>query len=341
MKAIESVQELERRLAAPSVRDLDSIRQIEGDVIVLGAGGKIGPSLASRIKRAMEESGVRARVLAVSRFSSAGVIRELNRGGIETITCDLLNPGEVGKLPLCPNVFFLSGRKFGSTDRPDLTWATNTMIPAYIAFHYRASRIVVFSTGNVYPPVKPDSGGSVESDAPAPVGEYAQACLGRERLFEYHSKRYGTPCLLYRLNYAVDLRYGVLVDIARKVYAGAQVDLTVPAFNVIWQGDVNSYALRCFEHCMSPPFVLNVTGPEIVSVRRAAEYFAREFQREPLFCGEESDRALLSNASLCHSLLGYPEVSVEELMEWVAQWVAHGGESLGKPTQFEVVDGRF
>lgn len=341
MKFIESVEELERRLATPSVRDLDSIRRIEGDIIILGAGGKMGPSLARRIQKAAQEAKASLRVLAVSRFSSADRTRELNRDGIETIACDLLNRDEVAKLPLCANVLFLSGRKFGSTDRPDLTWATNTIIPAHVAFHFRASRIVVFSTGNVYPPVKLNSGGSLESDAPGPVGEYAQSCLGRERVFEYHSQRYGTPCLLFRLNYAVDLRYGVLVDIARKVYAGESVDLTVPAFNVIWQGDANSYALRCLEHCASPARALNITGPETVSVRRAAEYFAREFQREPIFRGEESERALLSNASLCHSLLGYPDVSLGELMHGVAHWVACGGESLNKATMFEVADGRF
>jgi nucleoside-diphosphate-sugar epimerase len=341
MKLIDSVQELEMRLATPNARDLDSIRRIQGDIIILGAGGKMGPSLARRIKQAILESGVPARVLAVSRFSSLALVQELNRDGIETIVCDLLNRDEVATLPLCPNVLFLSGRKFGSTDRPELTWATNTIIPAHVAFHYRSSRIVAFSTGNVYPLVKLNSGGSVETDALNPVGEYAQSCLGRERVFEYRSKEYGTPCLLFRLNYAVDLRYGVLVDIARKVYAGEPIDLTIPAFNAIWQGDANSYALRCLEHCATPPRAMNITGPELISVRRAAEFFAREFQREARFCGEESDRAWLSNASLCHSLLGYPEVSLGELVSWVARWVARGGESLNKPTKFEVADGRF
>lgn len=341
MKFIESEQELEQRLATPNPRDLDSIRRIEGDIIILGAGGKMGPSLARRIQRAVQESGAPLRVLAVSRFSSVGVAEELNHDGIETLACDLLNRDEVAKLPLFPNVLFLSGRKFGSTDRPDLTWAANTMIPAHVAFHYRASRIVVFSTGNVYPLVKLNSGGSVETDAPGPIGEYAQSCVGRERVFEYHSREYGTPCLLFRLNYAVDLRYGVLADIARQVYAGQPVDLTVPAFNAVWQGDANSYALRCLEHCASPPRVMNVTGPETISVRHAAEYFARELDREAVFRGEESDRAFFGNASLCHSLLGYPEVSLGELMRWVTHWVKRGGESLNKPTHFAVSDGRY
>jgi len=341
MRFIESVQELEGRLATPTDRDLDSIGRIRGDFIVLGAGGKMGPSLARRIRRAAVAAGVPSRVLAVSRFSSPQVMKGLNREGIETIACDLLNRDQVASLPICPNVLFLSGRKFGSTSRPDLTWVSNIVVPYHVALHFRASRIVVFSTGNVYPWVKVDSGGSLESDTPEPVGEYAQTCLGRERIFEYHSQEHNTPCLLYRLNYAVDLRYGVLVDIARKVYRDEPIDLNVPAFNVIWQGDANSYALRCLEHCASPPRIMNITGRETISVRWAAEYFAREFQREPLLTGKESDRALLSNASACHSLLGNPEVPLEELMQWVTHWVARGGETLNKPTRFEVADGKY
>lgn len=341
MNFIESVESLEEQMSRPSALDRESVRRLEGDFIILGAGGKIGPSLARRIKRAGSAAGVGRRVIAVSRFTSAALIEELNQNGIETIPCDLLDRDAVAKLPICKNVLFLSGRKFGSTDRPDLTWVTNTVIPAHIANHYRNSRIVAFSTGNVYHLVKPSSGGSVESDAPRPVGEYAQSCLGRERVFEYYSRELGTPCLLFRLNYAVDLRYGVLVDIARRVFTGQPVELTVPALNAIWQGDANSYALRCLEHCSSPARVLNVSGPEVISVRRAAESFGDLLHREPVFKGEEGDRALLSNASLCHSLLGHPEVKLEVLMRWVAHWVERGGVSLDKPTNFEVADGRF
>ncbi|MGH9451307.1 MAG: NAD-dependent epimerase/dehydratase family protein [Terriglobia bacterium] len=341
MKLIESVPELERRLTTPSARDVESIRRMDGGIVILGAGGKMGPSLARRVQQAVQESRAQKRVLAVSRFSSAGIAEDLQRDGVETLRCDLLNRNEVAKLPLCPNVLFLSGRKFGSAGRPDLTWAANTMVPAHIAYHYRASRIVVFSTGNVYPLMKLNTGGSCETDTPEPIGEYAQSCVGRERVFEYHSREYGTPCVLFRLNYAVDLRYGILADIARQVHAGEAVDLTVPAFNALWQGDANSYALRCIEHCATPPRVMNVTGPEVVSVRRAAEYFARELQREPLFTGEESDRAFFGNASFCHALLGYPEVSLGELMQWVAHWVKLGGASLNKPTHFAVADGRY
>jgi len=341
MRFIESVEDLEERLATPNSLDCEMVQRLGGDVIILGAGGKMGPSLARRIRRAADAAGMPLRVTAVSRSSSASLVSALNRDGIETIACDLLNRNEIAKLPVCANVLFLSGRKFGSTDRPDLTWATNTVVPTHIASHYRSSRIVAFSTGNVYPLVKLGSGGSVETDAPGPIGEYAQSCLGRERIFEYYSKEYGTPCLVFRLNYAVDLRYGVLVDIARKVFTEQPVSLTVPALNAIWQGDANSYALRCLDLCSSPARALNVTGPEIISVRGAAESFAKMFQREPVFEGEEGDRAFLSNASLCHSLLGLPEVKLEELMRWVAHWVERGGESLDKPAKFEVTDGRY
>jgi len=276
MNFIESVESLEARLATPSVADQDSAQSLEGDVIILGAGGKMGPSLARRIKRASSLAGVRRRIIAVSRFSSPTLMAELNQDGIETVACDLLSQAAVARLPICPNVLLLSGRKFGSTDRPDLTWATNTVIPAHVAYHYRASRIVAFSTGNVYPLVRLNSGGSVENDVLAPVGEYAQSCLGRERIFEYYSHEFGTPCLLFRLNYAVDLRYGALVDIAQKVFTRQVIDLTVPALNAVWQGDANSYAWRCLEYCSSPARLLNVTGPEIISVRRAAEFFARD-----------------------------------------------------------------
>jgi nucleoside-diphosphate-sugar epimerase len=341
MDFIHSLQELEYCLAAPNPRDQDTIRRIAGDIIILGAGGKMGPSLARRINRAAKTIAARLKVIAVSQFSAQGLAAELRRDGIETITCDLSNRGAVAQLPRCPNVLFLAGRKFGSSARPDLTWMTNAILPSYVAEHYRSSSIVVFSTGNVYPLVKLDSGGSMESDPPGPVGEYAQSCLGRERVFEHYSYEYGTRCLFFRLNYAVELRYGIPVDIGRKVYAGEAVDLTVPAFNAIWQGDANSYALRCLELCSSPPRVLNVTGSEIISVRQTAERFGKAFHRTPIFHGEEGKVALLSNASLCHSLLGPPEVPTETIIDWAAHWVGMGGLSLSRPTKFEVIDGRY
>lgn len=341
MLLIETEEQLEDALAAPNAADAEVMRRLSGDVIILGAGGKMGPSLARRVKRATEAAGVKRRVIAVSRFSSPQSRDELESAGVETISCDLLDRAQIAALPDCENVFFLAGRKFGSTERSDLTWAINSYAPGIVAERYRAARIVVFSTGNVYPFVNVASGGSVETDAPMPNGEYANSCLGRERIFEYFSREQGTRCLIFRLNYAVDLRYGVLVDIARKVYESQPVNLSVACFNVIWQGDANSYALRSIELCDAPPRLLNVTGPETVSTRRAAEFFAQRFGREAIFQDAESDVALLNNASLCHKLLGYPETSLGELMERVARWVEIGGASLGKPTKFEVVDGRY
>jgi nucleoside-diphosphate-sugar epimerase len=338
---VENEEQLESLLSTPNAADIDMMRRLSGDLIILGAGGKMGPSLARRIKRASQAAGIERRVIAISRFSSPQARQELAENGVETIACDLFNRDEVDSLPACENVLYLAGRKFGSMDRNDLTWASNTMIPAYAAHRYRDSRIVAFSTGNIYRFVNAASGGSIENDSPDPLGEYAQSCLGRERVFEYFSREYGTQCLIFRLNYAVDLRYGVLVDIARKVHGGKPIDLTVPAFNVIWQGDANSYALRSLELCQSPPRILNVTGPETVSTRRAAEFFAARFEREVVLQGEENDAALLNNASLCHRLLGYPEVTLGELMEMVAHWIEIGGTSLNKPTKFEVIDGRF
>ena len=338
---ISSVRQLEEQLATPSIQDQDVMRRLSGDIAILGAGGKMGPSLARRAKRASQAAGVERRVIAVSRFSNSEVVDELERCGIETLRCDLLNREEVAHLPMFENVLLLSGRKFGSTDRPDLTWATNTIVPANVALHYRDSRIVAFSTGNVYPLVEANASGCTEADEPAPVGEYAQSCLGRERIIEYYSHEYGTHGLIFRLNYAVDLRYGVLVDIAQRVYAGQDVNLTVGWFNAIWQGDANSYALRCLELCGSPPQVLNVTGPEKISVRETAQYYGQLFRGEPIFRGEDSGRALLSDASRCHALLGRPEVDLETLLGWVAHWIEIGGPTLDKPTKFEVADGRF
>jgi nucleoside-diphosphate-sugar epimerase len=341
MEFIETVKQLEERLARPTEADLECVRRLKGDIIILGAGGKMGPSLARRIKRATDQAAVSRRVMAVSRFSSQSLIQELRRDGIETFVCDLMNQSEVDKLPACENALYLSGRKFGSSERPDLTWITNTVAPSFVASRYRSSRLVAFSTGNVYPLVGVKCSGSVETDSAGPIGEYAQSCLGRERVFEFYSHERRTPVLLFRLNYAVDLRYGVLVDIARKVFTGQPIDLTIPAFNAIWQGDANSYALRCLELCSSPARVLNVTGPEIIFVRRVAEYFANLWRRDVAFRGEEGSKALLSDSSLCRSLLGGPEIAVETLMRWVARWVECGGVSLDKPTKFEVADGRF
>jgi len=325
---------LEEALSRPSHADVDFLRRHPGDILILGAGGKIGPSLARLCRRAADAAGTPRRVIAVSRNL---VVEQ----GVETIACDLLDRAAAARLPRCPNVLYLAGRKFGSTGNPELTWAMNAVIPAIVAERFLESRIVVFSTGNVYALRDPADGGSRETDEPAPVGEYAQSCLGRERVFQYFSQQYGLRCLLFRLNYAVDLRYGVLVDIARKVHAEAPVELAVPAFNVIWQRDTNSYALRSLEYCASPPRILNITGPEILTVRRAAEFFAQRWNKPCRFAGDEGRMALLSDASASHALMGLPSVLEPALAEMVAHWVETGGETLGKPTHFEVADGRF
>jgi hypothetical protein len=333
--------QLEELLSRPNPRDVELLRELQGDVAVLGAGGKMGPSLARRIRRAADAAGAATRVVAVSRFSDPALVAALEADGIACVACDLLDPMQVEALPDCANVLYLSGTKFGSSGRPDLTWMQNTVVPAQVMRRYARSRIVAFSTGNVYPLVDTASRGCDEAVPPAPVGEYAQSCLGRERVFEYGAREHGTASLLFRLFYAVDLRYGTLADIARRVWAGQPVDVTVGRVNAIWQGDANSYALRSLALCASPARALNVTGQDVISVRQAAVAFGQRFGREVRFEGSEGGPCLLGDAGLCARLLGPPEVTTSELVEWCAAWVETGGRSLGKPTRFERTDGRF
>jgi nucleoside-diphosphate-sugar epimerase len=337
---VNSDAELDDLLAEPSERDLACVARLRGDILILGASGKMGPSLARRIHRSVRRAGSRARVMAAARFSSAGARAMLDADDITTITCDLLDPPQIAALPRCDHVLFLAGRKFGTSERTDLTWAINTIAPARVAEHFHSSRMVVFSTGNVYPLV-PIDGHATENDPAAPVGEYAQSCLGRERVVEFVSRQTDMPALIFRLNYAVDLRYGTLVDVARRVFAGEPIDLTIGFFNAIWQGDANSYALRSLDLCSTPPAILNVTGPERISVREIAEWFGTVLGRPPRFANSEGPVALLSDSSRCRALLGEPDVPFSVLREWVAHWVRTGGSSLNKPTHFEVLDGRF
>jgi len=338
---IDTETQLEDALAEPSDADLACVARLDGDILILGAGGKMGPSLARRVHRAMVRSGNRHRVVAASRFSSAPARQGLEADGIETAVCDLLEPADIAALPRCPFVLFLAGRKFGTLDRTDITWAINTVVPARVAEHFFESRLVVFSTGNIYHMVDVTGPASTEDDVPAPVGEYAQSCLGRERVVEFVSHERRLRALIYRLNYAVDLRYGTLVDIARRVFAGEPIDLTVGFFNAIWQGDANSYALRSLELCSSPPTILNVTGADRIAVRETAEWFGSAFGVRPVFVNSEGPVALLSDSSRCRARLGEPAVSLDVLRQWVAHWVRAGGSSLNKPTHFEVTDGRF
>ncbi len=338
---IETEDQLEETLSRPAPEDVEAMRGLEGDLILLGAGGKMGPSLARLARRASDAAEVTRRIIAVSRFSEAGLAEALQRDGIQTIACDLVDRDGLERLPEAPNVIFMSGRKFGSTGAEWLTWAMNTLAPALAAERFRRSRIVAFSSGNVYPLTTPASGGPTENHATGPIGEYAQSALGRERMFQYFSERYGTPVALLRLNYAIDLRYGVLRDIAEKVFHRRPVDLAMGHVNVIWQRDANSAALRSLVHATSPPLVLNLTGAEILAVRELARRFGEIFSVEPVFTGVEAETALLSNASRCCRLLGAPRTSIHEMIRLVAHWVQAGGRSLGKPTHFEARDGRF
>jgi nucleoside-diphosphate-sugar epimerase len=338
---IQSEAELEDLLSTPSPEDIALFREVEGDLLIIGVAGKMGPSLARRAARAAQAAGVKRRILGVSRFSSPGVERFLQQAGVETLRADLLESSSVAALPEAPNVIFMAGRKFGSTGAESLIWAMNAYLPALVAERYRHSRIVAFSSGNVYPLVPILSGGATEETAPEPLGEYAQSVLARERLFEHFSRCHDTPATLLRLNYATDLRYGVLLDIGSKVFDGRSVDVTMGAVNVIWQGDANSVALRSLAHCQSPPLTLNLTGPETLSIRAVAKRFGESFGKEPILEGPEASTALLSNAARCHRLFGFPSVTADQMIAWTAHWIKRGGTTLNKPTHFETRNGRF
>ncbi len=330
--------ELEEFLATPSEEDRAALRSLDGDLLLLGAGGKMGPSLARRARRAAPPS---MRVIAVSRYSDGAVRDALAAEGVITLSVDLLAPNGVDRLPDARNVLYLAARKFGTGSDGAATWATNAYLPGAVAQRYANSRIVSWSTGNVYPFFPASSQGPDESVPLAPVGEYGQSALARERVFEYFAHRNSTPLALLRLNYAIDVRYGVLVDLARKVKDGAPIDLTMGHFNCIWQGDANSICLRALAHCAVPPFVINVTGTVTHSVREAAVALGKRLGVEPQFTGVEAADALLSNAARLRELFGPPSVSFDQMLDAVADWTARDGRLYGKPTHFEVRDGRF
>jgi len=332
--------ELEDALSEPTPQVIETLSRHGGDIVFLGAAGKMGPSLARMAKRASDAAGVKRRVFAVSRFSSGGE-EAFTAHGMYAIRCDLLNESEVARLPDAPNVVYMPGRKFGSTGDESTTWAINCYLPSLVCKKYAKSRVVAFSTGNVYPFTRPETGGPLETDALNPVGEYGMSALGRERMFGYFSRALGVPVAIIRLNYAVDLRYGVLVDIAQKVKAGESIDLAAGYFNTIWQGDANAMTLRAFDHCETPPRVFNVTVPEVMSVRKIAERFGDLFGVKPRFTGTEADTALISNATAALAALGPLRVPNSQLIEWVADWLTRGGRLLSKPTHFEARDGKF
>lgn len=332
---------LDQKLTAPSLRLIEDMAKIQGDIMILGAGGKMGPTLALLAKKAVMAAGTPKRIIAVSRFSDPFAVKLMNENQIETIAADLLESGILNTLPDAENIIYMAGRKFGTSGREAQTWAMNALLPALVAERFKRSKIVVFSSGNIYPMVSISSGGARETVSPEPVGEYAMSCLARERMFEYGSQAYKTPVFLYRLNYAVDLRYGVLYDIASRLLEGTPINLSTPCFNCIWQGDANEMALRALLHTASPAVKMNITGSETVSVRYAAEKLGKLLSKAPVFEGEEAQIAYLSNSSLAMQVFGNPEVSIDTLIQWQAEWILDGGRSLGKPTHFEERTGKF
>lgn len=325
----------------PSPRLINDIALIEGDILILGAGGKMGPAMARLAKDAINQANIKKKVIAVSRFSDPDAWSNLNSHGITTIKADLLHEDDLKKLPETPNVIYLAGHKFGTTGNESYTWAMNTFLPGMVARKFKQSNIVVFSSGNIYPLSPVTSGGMTEGRPASPVGEYAQSCLGRERIFQHFSRKNNTPILLYRLNYANDVSYGVLLEIAKSVHEEESIDLTMGNVNVIWQGDANEIAIRSLLHCSIPGKILNVTGPETLSVRWVAEEFGKIFNKTPNFTGIEAQNALLSNAAECFGLFGYPRISLKQMMELIGHWVMEGGEIKRKPTHFQERDGKF
>ena len=338
---IESVEQLEELLSRPPGYLVDVFRRTAGDVIVLGVAGKMGITLARMAKRASDAAGTKRRIIGVARFSQPDQQPALEAHGVETIRADLLDETQLENLPDAPNVVYMPAMKFGSTGQEALTWAMNTFLAGTCARRYQRSKIVAFSTGNVYGLSPVVLGGAVETSPLDPRGDYAQSCLGRERMFEHFSRVNNTPTALIRLNYATEMRYGVLVDVARNVFAGEEIDLSMGAFNAIWQGDANAMSLACLDRCATPPFVVNVAGPELLSLRRCAETFAALMNKPLKTRGVEAPDALVSNGQLGHETFGYPRVPVRQLMRWIADWVARGGASLGKPTHFEARDGKY
>lgn len=341
LTSIESERDLEELLSHPTHRLEKLFAKLDGNLLIIGAGGKMGPTLAKMASRAGSKAGSKMRVIGVDIFPDKKTRKDLDRSGIETIQADLLEPGAVDKLPDAANVIYMIGMKFGASGNQPLTWALNAYLPGLVATKYRNSRIVVFSTGNVYPLAPVKSKGPNEKTPPNPVGEYAQSCLARERMFEYHSLKYKTPVCLFRLNYASELRYGVLLDIAQKVWDEVPIDLGMGYFNTIWQADANELALLCLEHCQSPPFVINITGREKLTVRDVAVNFGKIMQKLPVFEGTVADTVLLSDAFQSVITFGKPRMGLQQMIEWIARWVMNDMPTYGKPTKFEVRDGKF
>lgn len=338
---IKSKAELEKQLSKPSERLIGDIAKIKGDIMILGLGGKMGPTLAKLAKNAIDAAGISKKVMGASRFSDEVLFQELTDFGIECIKTDLLNDKSLMELPEAENIIYMAGNKFGTSGNEHFTWAMNAYLPGRVAEKYKNSNIVVFSTGNVYPFMPIDSGGATEAIKPSPIGEYAQSCLGRERVFEHFAIKNGTKMLLFRLNYALDLRYGVLLEVAKLVNDQKPIDLSMGYANVIWQGDANEYAIRSLLHCESPAKKLNVTGPETIAIRWLAEEFGKLMDKTAVFENETAESALLNNSKQAYKLLGLPLVKLEDMIQWTADWIQLGGPQLNKPTHFQERKGDF
>ncbi len=335
------IGELDDSLSLPSELAIEVMGNLSGDLMLLGVGGKMGPTLARMARRASDQAGQTRRIIGVSRFSDSRIRQQLADWGVETIACDLLDESEVDKLPEVPLVVYMTGMKFGASRNPALTWAMNCYAPALVCRKFRHSRIVAFSSGNVYGMVSANSSGSRETDSLEPVGEYSMTVLGRERMFQYFGEQFQIPAALLRLNYATELRYGVLVDIARDVLAGNPIDITLPTVNVIWQGEANAMTLAALAHTDVPAKIINLAGPEILRVREVAERFGQLMNKPVRLKGEEGPIAYLNDGSQGHRVLGSVQVSADQMIRWTADWVLRGGESLNRPTHFQVVSGKF
>lgn len=336
-----TIAELEAFMTKPSKQLLEDIKHMDGDILILGVGGKMGPTLAKLAKRAIDEAGVEKRVIGVSRFSSGNLQKELEGFGIDTIAIDLLDDQALQTLPNVENIIYMAGNKFGTVGNEHFTWAMNTYLPGRLAEKFSTSRIVAFSTGNVYPLTNVLNNDCTEEKGVEPIGEYAQSCLGRERILTYFSRKNQTPMLFFRLNYAIDMRYGVVLEIGKQVLSGKKIDLAMGNVNVIWQGDANEYAIRSLLHCETPPKILNITGPETISIRWLAEEFGKRFGEHPQFENEEQQTALLNNAAKAHQLFGYPKVSIQKMIDMVSIWLMNNGETHDKPTHFQERKGAF
>jgi len=335
-------KELLELMTRPSERLVEDIQKIDGDIMILGCGGKIGPSLAIMAKRAIDQSGIQKKVIGASLFNYEGVAYRMRDAGVEVIETDLFDPEQLAALPDVKNVIYMVGRKFGTHNDPSLTWAINVLLPTKVCERFPKANIVAFSTGNVYSYTDISSGGSNEDDIPVPVGEYGQTSLGRERMFEYYAGVNENKVLLFRLNYAIDLRYGVLFDIAKNIMEGNPINVGIGYFNCIWQGDACEYAIRSLRHVSNPPCVLNVTGPESISIRWAANRMGTYLKKAPVISEDPApEKSLFSNTSKLTEMMGYPHMPLLSMMKMIADWVKSGGVTINAPTHFEQTDGKY